>query len=360
MRLEVIHEDGSKEIIDYKGDKAIVGKGDNTDIKIDGQYIANNQIILEQIDGKIYVTDLDNPNGTYINDTLLEPHQRVEFLSFFPIQIGPKILIYLLPEDQAPAFATNEPAEVKPAPKVEFEEFKASDKIQKKKEVKKAEAPKPQKAEVSKSKMNVQMITLGVIGLAASYYFFHKNQSEKKLIEEMNQIKDPYLIYQENNTKELRDKYTANYNANKCDGPEEVELCKLLDEYLNAKDGIKIDQGIIYIYINFNFGMVNKYREVIQGIKHEYRRDGIIVAFMTNPTFLKAMEEKGYTDLKFIDIETVEGKDKPTAFYEINIDSFYKQVSFVDVRVSFYELTQNNPTNFEKLIHPLIERKELE
>lgn len=358
MRFEITHENGQKEIKEFHGDKAVVGSGDNTDIRILGDHVAKNQIIIEKIEGKIYITDLDNENGTYINDELVEPHKRIEFLSFFPVQIGPKVFIHLLPdEEQKPEAPASKPG-------IEFE---LASPPPKKSPAKKTAstaanvlAPKktvPGKpiSKTSKSKPQNQL-ALGLLSLSLGLgYFIYHTSKEDITPETIAAIQDPQLALKEVENREFLNRYEKNLEVDKCRNEIEQQFCRFFSHNLQKNEGYMIENGVLFLYLNLDRSLSGPMRSTYNNIPNPDQFNYFLVSTIFNYQFLTLLEEHKISHLNFILFNVIEGKMTPTKYFSNSVDYLLKNVAIDDVRAALAEAQQRNAVNLQDLIQPHID-----
>ncbi|MFZ4713707.1 MAG: FHA domain-containing protein [Bacteriovoracaceae bacterium] len=351
MRLEIHNENGRKEIVNVTKDKVVVGSGENSDIIILGQHIARNQLILEKIGGKIFITDLDNPNGTYINDTLLEPHKKVEFLSFFPLQIGPKILIYLLAdEDEAPieVYSSKEKVPVK-----ESNNSQISDDInsllagsEKRTSTKKAApkvTPTPSVANqkkmtrVKKSATNIYIgLTIAALGLS---YYFYKLKSEDGLSETAHlSAVDPYIAIQKE-IKEERDRdYKSLLTEKKCEEKVDLTICHLLKIPFAKDEGVITQGNTAYLVFNMDRAQVTSVQEELTEIPVTYRNLYLILRILANQNMWVEMEKEGITKFHLVNLQSIQGKTIIQSELKIDQQTLLSHITFDDMNTIIYSL----------------------
>lgn len=361
MRFEITHENGQKEIKEFHGEKAVVGSGDNADIKIFGEHVAKNQIIIEKIEGKIYVTDLDNENGTYINDELIEPHKRIEFLSFFPIQIGPKVFIHLLPdEDQKP-----EPVAVASKPLADFEFNQAP---VKKAAPKKAAAPTetPQKkaaatvtrAAARPANNNAQnQLAFILIGLSLALGVFINHMSKEDLTPEtIASLTDPQVALQAEQNKEFSELFGKHIDSEKCRNEVEQHFCAFFTHTLQKNEGYLIDNGVLYLYLNLDRALSGPMRETYAAISRGVVFNYFLIHTIFNTDFLKLLEEHKIAHLNFVLFNVIEGKLTLTKYFSNSVDYLLKNVAIDDVRMSLAETEiKKDSVHLQELIIPHVD-----
>jgi pSer/pThr/pTyr-binding forkhead associated (FHA) protein len=350
MRLEIHHETGRKEIVTFSKDKAVVGNGDTADIQIEGEHISRNQLILEQFDGKIYITDLDNPNGTYINDSLIEPHKRIEFLSFFPIQIGPKILIYLMPEEEEEVKSEPYVFKDRPTEKISSSNLSEDDfpsQTAEKRKGKNISPPTPSVKKVQENKKQTKniYITLLFLGLAGSGYLYHLKKEETNLQEKNLNINDPYVTL-ENEKKEADKKLYRKLMARpKCTEPIEQKLCHLTKIQFHDEEGIKILDNMAYLILNFDRAQVTNMAEEVAEVPPPYRAHYLTLKVISSPELWMEFERAGISKLKLINLLTVQNETTIVSTYEINQHLLFSKMSLDDIHFLLYSL--KNKKNHE-------------
>ncbi len=101
MRLEIIHQDGDTEVLEFSKKTLLVGRGSKCDLRITGEGISREHCELKEQEGQFFVTDLGSSNGTFVNEERIAPNTPTEFNTFFPIIVGAGTSISLLGEDDA-------------------------------------------------------------------------------------------------------------------------------------------------------------------------------------------------------------------------------------------------------------------
>jgi pSer/pThr/pTyr-binding forkhead associated (FHA) protein len=91
-RVVVVEPNGVKRTIPLSRPMMTIGRGDNCEIRITYNLISRNhaQITLEP-DG-YYVADLGTTNGTYLNNTRLEPNVPTRWLPNRSLRVGEVVL----------------------------------------------------------------------------------------------------------------------------------------------------------------------------------------------------------------------------------------------------------------------------
>ncbi|MBF0299950.1 MAG: FHA domain-containing protein [Oligoflexia bacterium] len=70
-------------------EKTIIGRGSKSDIVIINDSLSRQHLLLEIIEGKLYLTDLGSSNGTKIADQQIPTNEKTLYDTFFmPIEIG--------------------------------------------------------------------------------------------------------------------------------------------------------------------------------------------------------------------------------------------------------------------------------
>jgi pSer/pThr/pTyr-binding forkhead associated (FHA) protein len=365
MRFEIHHETGRKEIVTWNKDKAVVGNGETADIQIEGEHISRNQIILEKIDGKIYVTDLDNPNGTYINDSLIEPHKKIEFLSFFPIQIGPKILIYLMPDEEEVEEQTffKEKTSDKPTSlKITEDDFTSQSPERNRKDKKTPiPAPNSKKTKESKSQTKNIFITILVFGLAASAYFYNLKNEETALQEKNLTNNDPLLIKEKEKKETELKKFRRLLAQSKCVDELELLLCRLSKIQFSPGEGIKIVENTAYMILNFDRAQVTSLAEDVAEVPPPYRSHYLTLKVISSTDLWRELEVAGISKFKLINLLTVQNETKIVSTFEIDQNQLFSQMSLDDIQLILYSLKhKKNPELYPKINWDFVNFKSFE
>jgi len=74
--------------IDLDQEEVTVGRSQKNDLPIESEAVSRNHLLIRDLGGTFFVRDLGSANGTFINDTQLEPHNEVEWSPLFPLQLG--------------------------------------------------------------------------------------------------------------------------------------------------------------------------------------------------------------------------------------------------------------------------------
>lgn len=80
------------------GEKTVIGRGSQADLIIANDGISRKHLLIEVVDGeKVYLTDLASANGTLIASQKLNPHEKLEFSTFFmPIKLSKEITLMIV------------------------------------------------------------------------------------------------------------------------------------------------------------------------------------------------------------------------------------------------------------------------
>jgi len=76
-RLIFLSEDHPMQIIRFEGDILRVGRDEDLDIVLEGKRVSRRHAMIERRNNRLYVTDLNSTNGTWVGDTLLVPDTEV-------------------------------------------------------------------------------------------------------------------------------------------------------------------------------------------------------------------------------------------------------------------------------------------
>ncbi|MBF0362505.1 MAG: FHA domain-containing protein [Oligoflexia bacterium] len=80
---------GTKGPFVLEKEKTMIGRGSKSDIVVVHDSLSRQHILLEVIEGKLYLTDLGSSNGTKIADQLIPANVRTLYDTYFmPIEIG--------------------------------------------------------------------------------------------------------------------------------------------------------------------------------------------------------------------------------------------------------------------------------
>ena len=101
MRLEIIKGDGESEVFETYERNIVVGRGQQAECCIQQDGISREHLRLDLKGSDVYVTDMGSSNGTYIQDKKLEPNKSQIWPPLFPIRMGSKVAITLLPDTEA-------------------------------------------------------------------------------------------------------------------------------------------------------------------------------------------------------------------------------------------------------------------
>ena len=372
MRLEVHHENGRKEVVQFDGDKAIVGSGENSNIIVEGQHIARNQIVLEKIDGKMYVTDLDNPNGTYINDQLIEPHKRIEFLSFFPIQIGPKILIYLLADEDpnssvnnffpsakssASSSQSSTPNTYEDDGQDVMKEIKSKEKVRAQKAALAAANPK---ATPVKSMSNTTLSAiLFVAALAISFYFYHTKKQAEELENVNLAMLDPHEKFRAEIKDEKKNRYVQWLKRKKCESDMELNLCRLSGLPFEKNEGLMLDGNTAVIMYNIDRASVTRLQEELSSIIPPKRTLYFMLKLFTNQRLWMALEESGVTKLHLINLLIVQSDTTFQSELEMTSDQVLEAISLQDAATILHKLKNRQEVDSKEINLEAFKLKEL-
>ncbi len=103
MRLEITHQDGDTEILEFTQSPVLVGRGSKCDLRVTGEGISRHHCQLEEKNGQFFVTDLGSSNGTFVNEEKIAAHTPTEFNTFFPVIVGAGTIVSLLGEEDGRA-----------------------------------------------------------------------------------------------------------------------------------------------------------------------------------------------------------------------------------------------------------------
>jgi FHA domain len=98
MRIEVQIADKSSVFYDLNQPKLSVGSHPSCEIIIKHPTISRRHLTIINENDKFFIIDQGSTNGTFINDQKLQPGQRVEFNSFFPVRLGVSVFMSLVSE----------------------------------------------------------------------------------------------------------------------------------------------------------------------------------------------------------------------------------------------------------------------
>lgn len=76
-RLIFLSEDHPMQIIKFEGDILYVGRDSELDVVLEGKRVSRRHAMIERRNNRLYVTDLNSTNGTWVGDTLLVPDTEV-------------------------------------------------------------------------------------------------------------------------------------------------------------------------------------------------------------------------------------------------------------------------------------------
>lgn len=100
MKIEVTIEGREPYTWPMAKDRIVVGSGDESDLVLKIKGISKKHALIVLEDDKFLVIDQGSAGGTFINDDQLVPGQRTEFNSFFPVRLGPHVMLSLLSDDE--------------------------------------------------------------------------------------------------------------------------------------------------------------------------------------------------------------------------------------------------------------------
>ena len=89
MIVEFHHFSGEKISFDVDKPTVIIGRSTRCDIVLPFEGFSRQHCQLDVEPGKIYITDLGSVNGVFIDGIRINPHEKTEYNSFFPLLIGP-------------------------------------------------------------------------------------------------------------------------------------------------------------------------------------------------------------------------------------------------------------------------------
>ena len=101
MRLEIIKGDGEAEVFETYERSIIVGRGNHVGCRIEEDGVSREHLRLDLKGSDVYVMDMGSSNGSYIQDQRLEPNKTQIWPALFPIRMGRKVAITLLPDTEA-------------------------------------------------------------------------------------------------------------------------------------------------------------------------------------------------------------------------------------------------------------------
>lgn len=97
LKIEIDGEENYHSFPDKK--RVVIGRSPTSDIQLSIEGISRHHIeIHEKLEGEYFVIDKGSTHGTFINETQLAKDKPVSFNTFFPAQLGPHVLIYLIDE----------------------------------------------------------------------------------------------------------------------------------------------------------------------------------------------------------------------------------------------------------------------
>lgn len=101
MFLEVSIEDEESQVKKFETQELLIGASSECDLCIKEIGISRKHLKIIERSGKFFVVDLNSTNGSIINGNKIPPNKEVEFTSFFPVLIGPKVSISLISDEEA-------------------------------------------------------------------------------------------------------------------------------------------------------------------------------------------------------------------------------------------------------------------
>ncbi len=98
MRLEITKSNGQTEIFESIERTVIVGRSSKAHCLLKEDGISREHIKIELKGGKVFITDMNSSNGSFVQDTKLTPNMPTEWQIIYPVKIGKDISIIMLPE----------------------------------------------------------------------------------------------------------------------------------------------------------------------------------------------------------------------------------------------------------------------
>lgn len=365
MKFEITHENGEKEVITFNGEKAVVGTADTADIKIKSTYVSRNHLILEKIDSKIYVTDLDNEAGTYINDELLEPNKRIEFLTFFPIQIGPKVYIALLAEED-PNKVTSAKLDLVFSENIKqsttsSKKEKSSEPISKGIQEKNKKSTPANKAMANasgkpiKGTTNQLIIPMIIASVVAGGFFIKKQDRFEEATKLSIEKGDPQITLNEKKRSELQEVFNQIKSKPKCSESLELFYCQTLKVKFPDSEGFSINNKKMTLFLNFDKVINTVLKDKLLKVPNQIKRDAFIASVIYNPTLIEFALSEKIKSIGFVFLRVIEGNEKVILKYEISYDQIAMGASINDILYSINEAFESGKSeNFEKIVLPLL------
>ena len=96
LKVEI---DGVQKAFSFEGKSSItVGRDPESDLQLLAEGVSRKHLLVCEVNGDFFVEDLGSTNGTFLNGEKIQKGELVRFNSFFPVQLGESVQLFLLDE----------------------------------------------------------------------------------------------------------------------------------------------------------------------------------------------------------------------------------------------------------------------
>ena len=354
MRIEIIHEDGKKEIQEIFEKNFTIGRSPKADIRIVGEGISRKHVRVEIDEGIPYLVDLGSLNGVHINGEKIPEGERREFVSFFPIIIGKNVIIARLPDeadekDDSFGVSRNLPPPVPPAtPNTDGDSTSDETSIihlspeEQREKIKKA-ANSRRKRKKSQGQITQKQSPLAtffvLIAIAGGLYY----AISKGLIS--NELTSKIMGTAE--VKQQQQQELPLLTIERCIEEPADSICKLFTDIPYFIGAIVANQNLYILY---------KHKEVKQRFRDKYidRQKTVIspplinLSIFVSKELFKIIRESSRVPLKIIAVGYI-GKRKHTSL-EIDTSKMLEKLSPETIEAVIYQTSIKNKQYEKKLV----------
>jgi pSer/pThr/pTyr-binding forkhead associated (FHA) protein len=343
MRLEIIHEDGRKEIFVTQKTSLTVGRSATADISIKSESLSRKHLTLNVTDGKIFLSDLASANGTFVNEEKLKPNTPLEWQSFFPIRVGPNIFISLLPDEDP----MSEPLGLYSMPK-------RSSPIRESYSVEKSKSDKKRVQQFDETEGHSVRNLLIVIAVLGLYYLFSSNNfsnffdNENEGTKKLTETQGASTVGQISKEK-IQDLLTRQ----KCKTDEERDFCQLLNYPYQNIDGVIIRHDDLYLFMDFYLYTLDRsFQNTYNLLTSEKRSELLMLMAVFNDPNRGAFMNANFNSIFIINYDNT--SKKILNALKISTKSLNK-LSPLDIQTVFDGLKRKDGMLYSAVMKPMLE-----